>query len=130
MERILIVCDFHEECRKAIEKALDLANKDSFLYILYPVNKKFHEIMGKTAHKNLKRVVHEKAREMKSKGFRCRGMVKIGEPLSDIARIAKRSGCDLIIIGYKEGGIFSRYSMEDVSQKIMNLSSLPVMIVC
>ncbi|MEA2055165.1 MAG: universal stress protein [Candidatus Thermoplasmatota archaeon] len=125
MERILVACDFHGECRKAMEKAAGLTSKTSFIYILYPVPSK----MDRNTYKNLKKTVREKVKQIKSQGFKCRGAVKIGEPASKIAKTAKRLRCNLIIMDYLEEGIFSQYSMEDILQKVMDLSSLPVMIV-
>ncbi|MCD6147462.1 MAG: universal stress protein [Thermoplasmata archaeon] len=129
MDRVLIVCDFQSKCAKAVEKAIDLAGQNSFLILLYVVDREYCREIGKRECKekikNLKKKSKETVRAIKEKGFKCRNIIRTGELLSEITKESKRLRCTFIIIEYS--GAFSRGSIEEISNEIMNSTSLPVM---
>lgn len=133
MERILAVCEFYGECEKVIQKVLEVASEGDFVYILYFVPSKMHGTIDKKAHamvkeqakKNLQSFI-EKVRKEK---LACKGRIKKDDIFSVIAKGAKKYKSTLIIIGYSSKGIFSSYSMEELLQKIADISSIPAMVV-
>lgn len=133
MESILVVCEFYGECKKAIQKALEVANESDFIYILYFIPPKVYEITDKKAYakvrKEAKRRVRSFIEEVKKKKRSCKGVIRKGEVVSEISKVARKCKSTLILIGYTEEGIFSRYSMEELVQKIADITSVPVMIV-
>ncbi len=133
MESILVVCEFYGECKKAIQKALEVANESDFIYILYFIPPKVYKITDKKAYakvrKEAKRRVRSFIEEVKKKKLSCKGAIKRGEVVSEISKTARKCKSTLILIGYIEEGIFSRYSMEELVQKIADITSVPVMVV-
>jgi len=133
MDRILVVCDFRSECVKAIEKAINLAEKNSVLFLLYLVSGEYCKEVGKkgcrATIKNLKKRVKEKVEEIKERGFKCRSIIKIGELVGEISKQSKKYGCTFIVIEYGSGGVFHQYTIEGISDEIINITSLPVMVV-
>jgi len=131
MDRILIVCDFQSKCTKAIEKAIDLASQNSFLFLLYIVDREYCREIGKRKCKekikNLKKKSKEMARVVKEKGFKCRSIIRAGELLSEITKESKRLRCTFIILEYSKA--FSQSLVEKISDEIMNSTSLPVMVI-
>lgn len=77
--------------------------------------------------KNLKKKSKDVVRGVKEKGFRCRSIIRAGELLSEITKGSKRLRCTFIIIEYSKE--FPQNSVEEVSNEIMNSTSLPVMVI-
>jgi len=49
--------------------------------------------------------------------------------MREVPRESKRLRCTFIVVEYKNNGIFRDYTIEEISDNIMNASSLPVMVV-
>lgn len=133
MERILAVCEFYGECKKVIQKVLEIASEGDFAYILYFIPSKMHRTIDKEAHSMIKEQAKKRLcsyiEKVKEEGLICKGRVKKEDIFSAIKKTAKKQKSTLIVIGYDAKGIFSNYSMEELVQKIADIASIPVMIV-
>ncbi|RLF64772.1 MAG: hypothetical protein DRN33_01235 [Thermoplasmata archaeon] len=133
MDRILVVCDFHSECSKAIETAIGLAGKNSKIFLLNIISEEYCREAGRkkcrAKIKEMKEEVRGRAGRIREEGLKCRTMIRIGEPMREVPRESKRLRCTFIVVEYKNNGIFRDYTIEEISDNIMNASSLPVMVV-
>ncbi|QKS29964.1 MAG: universal stress protein [Candidatus Accumulibacter similis] len=56
-------------------------------------------------------------------------VVEIGPPAETIARVARESGCDAIIMGTRGLGAVSSVVLGSVSSRVLHLSDLPVTLI-
>jgi K+-sensing histidine kinase KdpD len=133
MERILVAGEFNGECKKVIQKALEVANKSDFIYILIFIPPKVYGIIDKKAYAMLKKKAKQQLQsfidDVLQQKLSCKGAVKKGDIVSLISKSARKYKSTLILVGYAEGGLFSRYSTEELIKKIADTTAVPVMVV-
>jgi len=133
---ILVPLDGSEYSEKALLHACDLAkNYQANLLLLYVVEnsfsinlldrKEYLTILRKFGNKIL-----NKGKEITmSKGIDSEIILKEGNIVNEIIKIAKNKKCNLIIIGNKGLGATSRFFLGSVSSKLSNNSPCSLLIV-
>ncbi len=81
--------------------------------------------MAKTANDYLCRI----AEKLEKKGYDVTTDVLIGNPAKDIVRFAEEQKADLILMASRGKPGLSRWNIENIAQKVLETSSIPVMLV-
>lgn len=66
---------------------------------------------------------------LRAAGIACTPIVEIGPPAETIARVARETGCDAIIMGTRGLGAVSSIVLGSVSSRVLHLSDLPVTLI-
>jgi len=135
-KKILVPLDGSTYSEKALKRAFYLVEAfDSKLLLLYvveksiPINlldrKEYLEILRKFGNKTL-----QKANVVASqKNISSKLLLKEGNIVNEIEKVAKKEKCDLIIVGSKGLGSVTRLLLGSISNKISQSSSCSVLIV-
>jgi len=135
-KKILVPVDGSTYSEKALKRACDLVEVfDSQIILIYvveksiPINlldrKEYLELLRKFGTKTL-----DKANTLLSKkGIPAKLLLKEGNIVNEIEKVAKKEKCDLIIVGNKGLGSVTRFLLGSVSNKISQSSSCSVLIV-
>jgi nucleotide-binding universal stress UspA family protein len=135
-KKILVPVDGSTYSEKALKRACDLVEVfDSQIILIYvveksiPINlldrKEYLELLHKFGTKTL-----DKANTLLSKkGISAKLLLKEGNIVNEIEKVAKKETCDLIIVGNKGLGSVTRFLLGSVSNKISQSSSCSVLIV-
>ena len=135
-KKILVPLDGSAYSEKALKRACDLVEAfNSKLLLVYvveksiPINlldrKEYLKILRKFGNKTL-----ERANVMISKkNISAKLLLKEGNIVNEIEKVAKKENCDLIIVGNKGLGSVSRLLLGSVSNKLSQSSSCSVLIV-
>ena len=135
-KKILVPLDGSKYSEKALKRACELVEVfDSKLILLYvveksiPINlldrKEYLGILRKFGNKTL-----EKANTVVSqKKLSSKLLLKEGNIVNEIEKVAKKENCDLIIVGNKGLGSVTRLLLGSVSNKISQSSPCSVLIV-
>ena len=140
--RILYATDFSKASRPAFAKAVDLARVTGAELLIahvlpsvgplggngYVTPRMYEEMeaaVRRGAEKHLKSFV-ERARKGR---VRPRGLLLEGLPAPEIARAAKASGADLVIVGTQGRTGMARVLMGSVAERVITASPCPVLAV-
>jgi len=143
-EKILIATDGSatsmNSSRSGIKLAKFLGSEVVVLYVIneMAISRVIAAMIGRGfAQEDLRRALKASAEEVVSAvckmgeaaGVRVEPLIKEGDPASRIVDTAEIEGADLILMGsHGEGGLSSKL-IGSVAQKVLNWSSVPVMIV-
>lgn len=134
--KILVPLDGSEQSEKALIHACQLAkNFEASIILLYvvekpsPINlldrKEYLEILRKFGDKVL-----EKGKKLALKnGLDAKLVMKEGNIVNEISKLAKKENCNLIVIGNKGLGATARFFLGSVSGKLANTSPCSILIV-
>lgn len=135
ISRILVAFDGSAHSKKAVELGIDLANKwKAEIYLLHVQEEVELYYEGYYEYARGKRIspssyldkLDEKLLDPAERMIRAAGVRKVrrlsarGDPADEILRIVKRFKIDLIILGNRGWGKFSRVFMGSVSTKVLN----------
>ncbi|MEX0861358.1 universal stress protein [Nitrosopumilus sp.] len=135
-KKILVPLDGSKYSEKALERAPDLVSafgsKIILLYVIekpLPINfldrKEYLEILQKFGTRTL-----DKANKtLLQKGITAKILLKKGNIVSEIEKVAKNEKCDLIIVGSKGLGTVTRFLLGSVSNKLAQYSPCSLLIV-
>ena len=135
-KNILVPIDGSIYSEKSLERASELVDAfGSNLILIYvveksiPINlldrKEYLEILRKFGTNIL-----EKAnKKLSKKGITAKILLKEGNIVNEIEKIAKKEKCDLILVGSKGLGAITRLLLGSVSNKISQTSACSVLIV-
>ena len=135
-KKILVPVDGSTYSNKALKRACELAKAfDSKILVMYvveksiPINlldrKEYLKILRKFGNKTL-----DKANTILSKQeISGKLLLKEGNIVNEIEKVAKAEKCDLIILGNKGLGTVARFLLGSVSNKISQSSPCSVLIV-
>jgi len=135
-KKILVPLDGSKYSDKALQCACELVNAfNSKIILLYviekplPINfldrKEYLEILQKFGTRTL-----DKANTMLlQKGIIAKRLLKKGNIVSEIEKVAKNEKCDLIIVGSKGLGAVTRFLLGSVSNKLAQYSTCSLLIV-
>ena len=147
LDNILVAIDGSEDSDKALNFALELAEKfSSTITILnvsevlatgsFPLESTNYSV-GNTGifAKDLRKIHEEILNNAVShaKAFKTAlpvsSMLREGEPALEIVKVAKEGNFDTIVIGHKDSNGLSERFLGSVSEKVAHLASCPVVIV-
>ncbi len=134
--KILVPLDGSKYSKKALERACKFTlSFDSKLVLMYVVEKSMplNFLDRKEYLKILKnfgnKVLDESKSSVLKKGITARTMLKEGNIVDEIEKVAEKEQCDLIIVGNKGLGSVTRFLLGSVSNKLAQSSRCSVMIV-
>jgi len=135
-KKILVPLDGSKYSEKVLERASNLVSAfDSKIILLYviekplPINfldrKEYLNILQKFGNKTL-----NKANDLLLKnGITAKTLLKKGNIVSEIEKVAKNEKCDLIVVGSKGLGAVTRLLLGSVSNKLAQYSPCSLLIV-
>ena len=133
---ILVPLDGSEFSEKALLHACDLAkNYQGNLLLLYVIEKSFSiNLLDRKEYLTILRKfgnkILNKGKEITmNKGIDSEIILKEGNIVNEIIKIAKNKKCNLIIVGNKGLGATSRFFLGSVSSKLSNNSPCSLLIV-
>ncbi len=133
---ILVPLDGSEFSEKALLHACDLAkNYQGNLLLLYVIEKSFSiNLLDRKEYLTILRKfgnkILNKGKEITmNKGIDSEIILKEGNIVNEIIKIAKNKKCNLIIVGNKGLGATSRFFLGSVSNKLANNSPCSLLIV-
>ena len=138
-KRILLAYDGSESGRQALLECGDVANlmkADIKLLAVTPsmppvyVGEGFIPTDTLDAEKEcFREVLDDGIRLFESRGFTCQGQLSFGEPVDEIARVAREWGADLIVMGHRRAGSWAeRWWRGSVSKSLVEISPCSVLI--
>lgn len=138
-KRILLAYDGSESGRRALLECGDVANlmkADIKLLAVTPsmppvyVGEGFIPTDTLDAEKERYReVLDDGLRQLEASGFSCQGQLSFGEPVDEIARVAREWDADLIVMGHRRAaGWAERWWRGSVSKSLVEISPCSVLI--
>jgi nucleotide-binding universal stress UspA family protein len=135
-KNILVPIDGSIYSEKSLERASELVDAfGSNLILIYvveksiPINlldrKEYLEILRKFGTN----VLEKANKKLSKKGITAKILLKEGNIVNEIEKIAKKEKCDLILVGSKGLGAITRLLLGSVSNKISQTSACSVLIV-
>ncbi|MDD1763412.1 MAG: universal stress protein [Methanobacteriaceae archaeon] len=128
-EKILVPTDGSEYAARAVEVALSLARElDSRVVALHVLDEKLimpFEVLEEEGQ-NILGQVRKRGEEM---GVPVDEIILFGNPRHDMAKIATKSGADLVIIGTHGRTGVERLLMGSVAESALKTVQVPVMLV-
>lgn len=135
-KKVLVPLDGSKYSEKALERASDFVSAfDSKIILLYviekplPINfldrKEYLDILQKFGNKTLNKA----SSTLSKKGITAKILLKKGNIVSEIEKVAKNEKCDLIIVGSKGLGAVTRFLLGSVSNKLAQHSPCSLLIV-
>ena len=135
--KILVAVDGSESGYRAADFAVGLAARlESELLFFYVIgassadpNYSIPADMVEGFETMGKEVISKCETKAKERNARYKSMLVSGDPAQEILRGAERENCECIIIGKRGLGRLERLLMGSVSEKVSNLSDVPVILV-
>lgn len=141
INRIALATDFSPQARRAGDVAIELATRlrvpllmvSAFQIPVYPLPEGAVIAGAPTIADILARLSHDlsvdKAAALERGAPTVDTLAVEGPPASEIVRVAKERGCDLIVIGSHGRGGVSRMILGSVADRVMRTAHCPVMVV-
>jgi len=133
--KILVPLDGSEQSQKALIHACDLAkNYQGNLILLYVIEKSSINLLDRKEYLNMLRKFGDKVLAKAQKSASQRGLdvklvMKEGNIVNEISKLAKKEKCNLIVVGNKGLGATARFFLGSVSNKLANSSPCSILIV-
>ena len=122
IKRILVPVDGSDNACKAVDRAIDMAEKAKasleFVYVASHINEHIPS-----------EIVFDRIWEKLPQGIAATKHVETGSRPKAIIRVAQETNSDIIIMGSRGLGIFKGALIGSVSQKVIEDSPIPVMVV-
>ncbi|ACP36639.1 UspA domain protein [Sulfolobus islandicus Y.G.57.14] len=138
MKRILVGYDGSENAERALDFAIELASKFSArLFVVEVIDLTLFYNSGvlppleatKSLEEKAKKDVKKAIEKAKSKGVDTEGITLEGDPAHSILEFAKDNQVDVIVIGSRGLSKVQRIFLGSVSNKIVQESRIPVIVV-
>ena len=137
-QRILLAYDGSESGRRALFECTDVARimkADVKLLAVTPsippvyVGEGFVPTDSLDAEKErFREILDDGIRQLEACGFACQGQLSFGEPVDEIARVAKEWGADLIVVGHRRAESWAeRWWRGSVSKSLVELAPCSVL---
>lgn len=138
--KILVPVDGSQYSRKALEMARELGSalngEVTILNVLNPAvdlrtmqNKSFYEEVNKSALARAKEILEEALNVFSGYEGKVEAVSKNGDAVDEIIKLAEGQRYDLVIMGSRGAGIFSRTLLGSVSDKVVHHIKTSVLIV-
>jgi len=135
-KKILVPIDGSIYSEKSLERACDFADAfGSGLILIYVVEKSIPiNLLDRKEYLDILRkfgtnVLEKANKKLSKKGITAKILLKEGNIVNEIEKIAKKEKCDLILVGSKGLGSVTRLFLGSVSNKISQTSPCSVLIV-
>lgn len=136
-KKILVPVDGSKHSQLAKRKAMGMASSTGAEIILLYAMGKVPNLIGGLAREELvteltrqgKALLEPYRKVLDEKGIRYEEMLEPGEPGDVICEVAKREGCDLIVIGSRGLNDLGSMVLGSVTHRVLHMSDLPVLVV-
>lgn len=143
MLKVLLLVDGSESARRAIEYVTRLPNRGRPVSVnvlnVQPLVS-FGELMGhvtrddqskvQQAHEDAgRRIVDEALSKLRVDHLEAVGHVRLGDPVTEIAKLARESRCEEIVMGRRGMGVIKSLLLGSVAAKVVHLVDEPVVLV-
>ena len=122
IKKIIVAVDGSVDGCKAVDRAIDLAGKSGaqldFVYVSSHINKDIPSDL-----------IFDKIWDKLPKTMKAEKHVENGSVHKEIIEVAKKENADLIIMGSRGLGLFKGALIGSKSQKVVEYSTVPVMVV-
>jgi nucleotide-binding universal stress UspA family protein len=82
-----------------------------------------------TEKERFRKILEEGIHTLKNRGFACQGQLSFGEPVDEIARVAKEWGADLIVIGHRKAGSWAeRWWRGSVTRTLIEIAPCSLLV--
>jgi nucleotide-binding universal stress UspA family protein len=147
IRNILVAVDGSENSNRALDFALDLAEKFGSAVMVLNVSEVLAmgvvpqesttysfenmSILGKDLRKIHEEILSKAVSHAKTvkPDLAVSSMLRDGDPALEIVNVAKDSGFDAIVIGHKSSGMVRERFLGSISEKVAHLAPCPVVIV-
>lgn len=136
MKKILVPIDGSENSKRALARARELGELYHAQLIILTVidNGRFFSIefkdeLIKILEQNAKELLEKQEKELKDYPFGMKTMYKFGDVPDEIINVADEEDVDLIVIGTRGLGAFSRAVLGGVSHKVVTHANRSVLVV-
>jgi nucleotide-binding universal stress UspA family protein len=136
MKKILVPIDGSENSKRALTRAKELGELYKAQLIILTVidNGRFFSIEFKDElirilEQNAKELLEKQEKELKDYPFGVKTMYKFGDVPDEIINVADEEDVDLIVIGTRGLGAFSRAVLGGVSHKVVTHANRSVLVV-
>jgi len=134
--KILVPLDGSKYSEKALLRAIELVSAfDSEIILLYVIEK-IHPVnfLDRNEYLKILRTFGEKTlqkadKKLQQKGITAKILLKEGHVVNEIEKTVKKEKCNLLIVGNKGLGSFTRFLLGSVSNKLAHSSSCTLLIV-
>jgi len=134
--KILVPLDGSKYSEKALLRAIELVSAfDSEIILLYVIEK-IHPVnfLDRNEYLKILRTFGEKTlqkadKKLQQKGITAKILLKEGHVVNEIEKTVKKEKCNLLIVGNKGLGSFTKFLLGSVSNKLAHSSSCTLLIV-
>ena len=133
---ILVPLDGSKHSEKSLQRTCEIVNEfGSKVILIYVVEKSFPlNLLDRKEYLKILRKFGNKILEnanntLFKKGITAKILLREGNIVSEIDKVVKKEGCDLIVVGNKGLGSTARFLLGSVSNKLAQSSSCSVLIV-
>lgn len=134
MKRILVGIDGSDGSKLALEKAISMISEGGSIVLIavvpsYDEKAFFHINVYKKIKKNANQLIDDIKNEIRVKNYNIEGIVEDGDAAEKIIDIAAKLDVDLIVLGSKGTNKIGIYPIGSVTNKVVQYSHKPVMVV-
>jgi nucleotide-binding universal stress UspA family protein len=133
---ILVPLDGSKYSEKALQRACELVDEfDSRIILVYVVEKSIPiNLLDRKEYLTIlrnfgKKTLEDATKTLSKKGISAKSLLKEGNIVAEIEKIAKNEKCDLIVVGNKGLGAVTRFLLGSVSNKLAQHSPCSLLIV-
>lgn len=138
-KRILLAFDGSESGSQALLESCDVANLMKAEIKLLAVTPSMPPVyVGEgfiptdtleTEKERFKLILEEGINMFRERGFTCQGQLSFGEPVDEIARVAKEWGADLIVIGHRKASSWAeRWWRGSVTRSLIEIAPCSLLV--
>ena len=133
MGMILLAYDGSDLSKKAMDKAISMADEDDKIVVLYvlpeAILEEFKEIKPEVTKAKAWDTVNEALGIINARGKQGIAVVREGDIAQEIITYAKELGCSLILIGSKGVSKIGRFSLGSVAETVAKNAESAVLII-
>ena len=132
---ILVPLDGSKYSKKALQRASEITHAfDSKIILLYVIEKSSVNLLDRKEYLKMlrkfgKKTLDDANKTLAKKRISAKSILKEGNVVSEIEKIAKSEKCDLVIVGNKGLGAVTRFLLGSVSNKLAQHSKCSLLIV-
>jgi nucleotide-binding universal stress UspA family protein len=135
MAGILVPYDGGKTSEKALSHAVSLLKDDESLILLYVIPSalrvEFEALPPDTTVANAHSLINNAIENMKQRGVKAVGVVREGDIVEEIVKLASELACRLIVMGFKERSVekIGRFQLGSLAEGVAKRASMPVLII-
>lgn len=133
MGEILLAYDGSDHARKALDKAITLANEEDEIVVLYVIPAalmdELSDLDPEVTKSKARGIVNEAVDIIRARERKAMAVVHEGDVADEIINFAGELECSLIIIGSKGVSKIGRFTLGSVAEKVARHADKPVLIV-